>query len=696
MPGKLKHYLSVGHGLVLSLLLSPLVRAAEPAAEDEIVVTASPLERSQQETILGTSFLDEEELELRLENSIGEILRREPGVSSTFFGPGASRPIIRGLGGDRIRVLDSGIGSIDASASSPDHATAVEPATAERIEIVRGTSMLLYGSSAAGGVVNVFSGRIPRSEPEDRIDGALRIGGSTVDEGLEAAGGFDVKLGDAGAGAFVFHGDGFYREADDYDIPGFAESARLRGSEAEQGGAGEEEEAFGTVENTNLETKGGSTGISYIFDKGYFGVSATAINSLYGVPGAHAEGEEEAAEGEEEEGGITIDIEQRRFDIDGEIEANLFLFKKAKLRIGVADYEQLELEPSGEVGTVFSNKGWEGRFELIDKTRALAGGDLNGAIGIQIRKREFSAIGEEAFVPATKSDQFGLFAIKEFTKGVFRFELGGRFENTEHEVVATGVRRNFNGLSFSGGVGITPREGLFFGINASRTERAPATEELFSNGPHLATNAFEIGNPDFEEEVARNIEATVRYSNDRVSLTVNGFYTSYDAFIFESPTGADEDGLPIFQFFAEDASFRGFEAQAKAELLQFSGFDIHGDAAIDYVRATVDLTGNNNVPRIPPLSGLFGVEAKSDRADFRAELEYAANQNDITDFELPTDGYLLFNAFLTYRVLPDAGLAIQIAAKNLNNEDARLHTSFLKDIAPLPGRNIRVSLKGSF
>ena len=696
-----KTNLSAASVVALSVFSSVPTFAAEPVDVDEIVVTASPLARTQQETIIGTSILDGEDLERRLENSIGEILRREPGVSSTFFGPGASRPIIRGLGGDRIRVLDAGIGSIDASATSPDHAVAVEPATAERIEIVRGTSMLLYGSSAAGGVVNVFNGRIPSEAPEDGFDGALRIGGSTVDSGAEAAGGFDVKLGDFGDGALVFHGDGFYRDAEDYDIPGFAESARLRALEEAEGGEEEEEEeeeVFGTVENSFFETKGGSAGLSYVFANGFFGVSATAIDTEYGVPGGHGheEGEEEEEE-EEEEGGVSIDLQQRRLDLNGEIEADFLLFQKAKIRVGYADYEHAEVEPSGEVGTLFTNEGWEGRIELVDKTRSFGASELNGAVGIQYRNRDFSAVGEEAFVPPTTTDQFGVFAVKELSTGLFRFELGGRYENTTHTVVETGVERSFDGFSVSGGVGMTPNEQWFVGANVFRTERAPSTEELFSNGPHLATDAFEIGDPTLDEEKALGVEATIRYATERFAATVNGFYTSYDDFIFEAPTGDEEDGLPVFQFFAEDAAFRGFEAQVKAELFQMGAFDIHADAAVDYVRATTDAVGNDNLPRIPPFSGLFGVEAKSVHADFRAELEYAGDQDNVTEFELPTDGYTLFNFFATVRPFPEtSGLSIQLAAKNLTNEDARLHTSFLKDVAPLPGRNFRISLRGEF
>ena len=672
--------------------------------QDVIIVTASPIERPVQETIIGVSIIDEDELERRLENSIGEVLRREPGVSSSFFGPGASRPIIRGLGANRVRVLDAGIGSIDVSATSPDHAVAVEPATAERIEIVRGTSILRYGSSAAGGVVNVISGRIPSELPEDGIDGALRIGGETVNNSVEAAGGFDVLLGKIGNAGVVFHGDGYYRDAEDYDIPGFAESARLRALEEAEEEEGEEheeeEEVFGVAENSFYETTGGSAGLSFVFDNGFFGISGTAIDSQYGLPGGHGheeeEGEEEEGE-EEEEGGVQLDVEQRRLDLNGEIEGDFAIFQKAVVRVGYADYEHIEFEPNGEAGTVFSNEGWEGRLELVDKEMNFLNGSLNGAIGFQFILREFSAIGEEAFVPPTDSEQFGIFAVKEYTTGPWRFELGGRYENSNLEVVETGFERSFDSFSVSGGAGFKASENVFLGLTAFRTERAPATEELFSNGPHLATDAFEIGDPNLNEETAIGIEGSIRFSSDRFEAAINGFYTSYDDFIYEIETGDIEDGLPVFQFVANDATFVGFEAQGEAQLFSLANFDISADASVDYVRATADVSGNDNLPRIPPLSGLLGLEARSACLDFRAELEYAADQDDVTTFELPTDGYEVFNAFVTFRPFPEqTGLSMQLAGKNLTNEEVRLHTSFIKDLAPLPGRSLRVSLRGTF
>ena len=747
-----KNHLKFSAGVIALSALSPVtsVMAQDEQFEpelDRIVITASPIERSVGETIISTSVVSERELQNRLENSIGEILRREPGVSSSFFGPGASRPIIRGLGGDRIRVLQDGIGSLDVSSTSPDHSVAVAPATAERIEIVRGAGTLLYGSSAAGGVVNIFSGAIPREVPEDGLDGALRVGGSTVDSGFETAGGADVTLGELGKGTLVFHGDGLFREADDYDIPGFAESAAFRAAEEaeeeehdeEEEGHEEEAEAFGVLENSRLETYGGSAGLSWIFDNGFFGVSGTFLDTNYGVPGGHGHGHEEEEghddeddhdhdeddhdedehehedeeehgheEEGEEEGGVTLDVKQRRFDLAGEIEGDFALFQKAKIRFGYADYEHTEFEPNGEAGTVFSNEGFEGRFELVNKTYNAFGGDFDGAVGFQFRSRDFSAIGEEAFVPPTEMMQYGLFAFEQFEKGPLRFELGGRYEHTNYEVVepafeetegnfaAPGFERSFDSFSVSAGAGWKVSDILFLGLTGYRTERAPSTEELFSNGPHLATNVFEVGDQTLDEEVARGAEATARLRIDQWALSVSGYYTSYKDFIYELPTGEEEDELPVFQFVGDDATFRGFEVQAEGELARIGEFDIHGEASVDYVRATNDEGGNDNLPRIPPLSGLVGLEARSDYYDVRVEMEFAAEQDDVTTFELPTDGYQLLNALVAFRPFGNEAVTVRVVGDNLTNEEVRLHSSFVKDLAPLPGRNVKVSVTGRF
>ncbi|MHA7872078.1 MAG: TonB-dependent receptor, partial [Hyphococcus sp.] len=257
----------------------------------------------------------------------------------------------------------------------------------------------------------------------------------------------------------------------------------------------------------------------------------------------------------------------------------------------------------------------------------------------------------------------------------------------------TGETLNFNGFSVSGGVGYQPTEAVFLGVTGFRTERAPSTEELFSNGPHLATNAFEVGDATLEEEVATGVEGTFRYTLDRFRFSVNGFYTSYDDFIILDATGEEEDDLPVFAFQAADATFRGFEAQVAAELFRMGAVDVHGDVGVDYVRATRNDGLDEDLPRIPPFSAVVGLEARHEYGDLRFEVEAVADQEDVAAFELPTDGYELLNLYATLRPLgADSPFAIRLTATNLSNEEARIHPSFLKDVAPLRGRNFRIAI----
>ena len=677
-----------GASLTAILLYLPATAFAQDA-EDEIIVTGSPLTRSVNEAITGLSVLTGDELDLRLAGTIGETLKTEPGVSSTFFGAGASRPIIRGQGGDRVRVLTNGVGSIDASSASPDHAVAAEPAQAERIEVVRGASLLRYGSSGSGGIVNVIDGRIPTEVPEDGIDGALRVGGSTVDNGFEAAGSVDI-----GAGNLVLHLDGTYRDSGNYDIPGFAESALFRElEEAEEGGEEEEgeEEAFGTLENSQTETSAFTAGASYVGESGFIGLAVHKFDSDYGIPGGHEEGEEEEGEEgeEEEEEMVTIDLDQIRVDLNAALEFDGFI-EKIQFFGGYADYEHTEFEAPGEVGTVFANEGFEGRLEAIQAEND----GWRAAYGVQIRNRDFSAIGEEAFVPPTTTDQFGFYTFQEKETGNIHLEGAARYEFTDQTNSVTDEDISFNLFSVSVGGDIHATDTVRFGGTLFRTERAPTTEELFSNGPHLATSQFEVGDVNLDKEVATGIEGSLRFKDQDRFITLNAFYTDYDDYIFDQAQGTEEDGLPLFQFVGEDASFRGFEVQGGTKLTELGTFDIGVDALAEFVRADTD---SGNLPRIPPLSILAGIEAKNDSLSLRAELDYAAEQNKIDTFELPTDSYTLVNLFATWTPAAlNENIKISVSALNLFDEDARQHTSFLKDTVPLPGQNFRIALSATF
>ena len=714
-----------------ALLLSAAFPAFAEEPVEEIIVTASPLGRSLDEAITGVSVLTGEELDDRLAGTIGETLKSEPGVSSTFFGAGASRPIIRGQGGDRVRVLTNGIGSIDASSASPDHAVAAEPAQAERIEVLRGASLLRYGSSGSGGIVNIIDGRIPDALPDGKYDGAFRIGASSVDAGIEAAGALDTVLFDAPTGSLVLHVDGTYKKTDDYDIPGFAESAAFRAAEAaeeeehhddededehedEEHGHDEEgeEEAFGTLENSATETRSLTGGLSWVGNRGFIGVAVHDFESDYGIPGGHGHGHEEEGhdddhdededeehhdededehgheEGEEEEETVTIGLEQTRIDLNAGVELD-GAFSRLTVFAGYADYKHTEFE-GDEVGTVFANEGYEVRTELLTAKR----GDYSAAYGAQIRKREFSAIGEEAFVPPSVTDQFGIYTFQETQFGDLHVEGAARVEKTDHENKTAGISRDFTGISVSAGGDYHFSDALRIGGTVFRTERAPTTEELFSNGPHLATSQFEIGDPDLDIETATGVEAAIRYRSGPVKLTANVFYTDYDDYIFETQTGEEEDELDVYQYGADDARFSGFELQGELHAGTFGQVDLDFDGLVEYVSAKTD---RGNLPRIPPLSVLAGVDAGLGDFSYRAEVEFVSEADDIAAFETATDSYTLTNLFATWR--PSGGEAdysLKLAVNNLFDEDARQHTSFLKDTVPLPGRNIKVSAVSRF
>ncbi len=660
---------------------------------DEIIITSMGTERTIGETNVGSSVLTQKELQQRIESSIGETLRFEPGISSTAFGAGASRPIIRGLGGDRISVLDNGIGTIDASQTSVDHAVAVEPAFAERIEVIRGPATLLYGSSAAGGVVNILSDKIPSEAPENGYDAALRYSYGTNDDRNEIVG-----AGNFAVGKFVIHGEGFFRETDDYEIPGSNLSGQLR--QVIDPELREERETNGFVDNSDLQTSGGTGGLTYLLDNGYIGVSGTVMHSNYGIPagvlteedleGGHGHGGGDDEEGEE---GIRIDLETVRFDLAAELEGDYGLFEKVKIRAAYADYRHLELE-GDEVGTKFENDSIEGRFEFTNKSYSFGGGDVTGAFGAQFEIREFSAVGAEAFVPPSDTESFGIFGLKEFRKGPWLFDIGGRFEYTENST--SGIETDFANFSVSGGIGYKIAENWYVGATVFRTERAPSIEELFSEGPHLATQTFEVGDPTLNEEVARGVEVTARGTLGPITTIVNGYYTDYSDFIYESETGEIEDGLPVFNFLAADAEFFGFEAQADYDFAEINGVDLSLHAQADYVRATVDVAGNQNLPRIPPLSALFGFSASSEYVDLRTEVEYVAEQEEVANFELPTDAFTQVNVFLSVKPFgSERDISLDIRGRNLNDADARTHSSFLKDTAPLPGRDIRFSIRAA-
>jgi iron complex outermembrane receptor protein len=655
---------------------------------ETVVVTATPLASALSDVVQPVSILTGSELAERMQPTLGETLAQQPGVSSTYFGPGASRPVIRGLGGDRIRVLQSGLGAADASSTSPDHAVSFDPLGAEQIEVVRGPATLLYGSNAVGGVVNILDDRVPDAVSDRPVHGKAEVSGGTVAD--ERAGAVSLN---GGAKAFAWHADFLKRKTDDLRIPGFAESAALRAEEAEE--AEEHEQVQGTLENSAVENTSGAAGVSVVGRRGFLGVAFSGLDSLYGVPGhEHHEEEGELPPGEEppaeEEGAVRIDLRQRRADLRGELRQPTGGVRNVRLRVGRADYEHTELE-GDEIGTVFTNDSWEGRLELNHEPL----GPFTGSFGVQGARRDFAAIGAEAFVPPTVTDTLAVFAFEEARSGAWRFQVGGRYEHQSAEVTEEALERTFGAVSGSGGV-VWQSPASSAGLTVARSIKLPNAEELFSNGPHLATAAFEIGDADLGREKSLGVDLSLRRRSGRVTGDVNLFMNRFDGFIFEDLTGEEEDGLQVVRFVQRDADFRGVEAQLRVELLHAEPRHLDLDLMADYVHAELRDSGDP-LPRIPPLRYGAALHYEDGPWSARVELRGVAEQDRVTANERPTDGYALLNATLGRRLFVGRTvIEALLRGTNLTDQEARNHVSFLKDIAPLPGRDVRLAVRVVF
>jgi iron complex outermembrane recepter protein len=654
----------------------------------DIVVTA-PFQRDRADVLSGTSVVTGIELTRDLRPTIGDTLTHQPGVSATSFGPNASRPVLRGFQGERVRVLKDGIGSSDVSNTSVDHAVIINPLTSDRIEVLRGPAALLYGSSAIGGVVNVIDSRIPRRVPDEAVHiDALGTYGSAAGE-RSGFGQIDVPV----AGKIVFHLDGSYSKTSDLATGNFILSAPLRQQAlaSPDGKIRSLADLRGTLPNSAARTWEVAGGAALVTDGGNLGISFSHYDSLYGVPIRYSLDPDVEAEQ------VRLAVKQDRADLRAEVNTGGGFLDTVRLRASFADYRHNEIDDAGAIGTTFLNKSIEARLELVQAAR----GAWKGATGGQLQLRDFNIIGAEAFVPKNVTRQFGIFTLQTFDIGAFKTEVGGRYEHTNIDADASATignpaySRNFNAYSGSLGASYAIAKGIRIGLSGSHSERAPAAEELFADGPHAGTQAFEVGNPDFRVERSNGIEASLRGTRSGFSFSIAGYASWFQNYIYESQTGGIEDGLPVFQFSQANARYYGVEGEASVKLAQFGGFAINVDGVADYTNARVTDVGP--VPRIPPFRVLGGVEAQSDMIDARAEAEYTAPQNRIAAFETATEGYTMVNASVAFRPFGrDNATSIVISANNIFDVEARRHASFLKDFAPLAGRDFRISGRVAF
>ncbi|WP_267395987.1 MULTISPECIES: TonB-dependent receptor [unclassified Sphingomonas] len=672
----------------------------------DIIVTAA-VERSEADVLQGTSVITGEELTRNLRPTIGETLARQPGVSATSFGPSASRPILRGFQGDRIRVLTDGIGSIDVSNTSVDHAVIIDPLLSERVEVLRGPSALLFGSSAVGGVVNVIDTRIPRTVPANgyRLNGIANYGSAANERSGGLAG--DVAVGEH----LVLHADGSYLKSDDLRTgKGYILSPAARAAALSQVGLPQNTDEpidFAAsaalrdrLPNTAAETWTAGAGATIITDTGSLGISYSHYDSLYGVPIRFA-----TEVGQEQEA-PRLDVVQNRVDLRGEVNTGGDFISKIRIRAGQASYRHFELEEDGSVGTAFYNNGLEGRLELVQADR----GGWQGASGVQYFNRQFNVQGDEAFLPKNETNQTGFFTLQQYSAGKFKAEGGVRYEvsDVRAQTPADDLRffngsRSFDAVSGSLGASYGLTDRIRIGINASRTERAPTAEELFANGGHAGTQAYELGSPDFQLEKSWGLEGTLHVHGDGYSLDASAYYNWFTNYISENqvdpaicqaaaaPSGREVD-LPCFQYQQVDAHYYGFEAQGSLRLAKIGGYTLNADLLGDLVRANI--VDESPVPRIPPARVLGGIEAQGDLTTGRIEVEHVFPQNRIAPFETPSDPYTMVNASVSLSPWgKDSKTSLLLSANNIFDVLARRHASFLQDFAPLAGRDIRVTLR---
>lgn len=651
---------------------------------EDFVVSVGPIARPLDDYASPVTSLDSDAIRRAGGGTLGQLLDGQPGVNATSFGAGASRPIIRGFDGPRVRVIESGLGSLDVSETSPDHAVSVEPLLSDRVEVLRGPSTLLYGSSAIGGVVNVIGKEIPR-EPVDSkgYDGAFETRYDSVSEG-ETFLGYSTVGGDR----WALRVTGLTRKADNYEIPGDAEAYH----EDEEH---EEEESGDELESSFVENDYFSVGGTWFFgEQNYIGASFSNYDAFYGVPG-HAHHEEEEGEEEEHgEEGVAIDLERKRFDLELAIFEPFDWIQAARVRLGHTDYEHTELEGEEE-GTVFERDGWELRAELAHLEWAFID---EGVFGVQLSDTDFEATGEEggAFGVHAQTRNQAIFINEHVHTGDLHYEFGGRLE--AQQIDAEGAL-DYDDVAASLAVGfiydIDNKNSI--ALSLQHSQRHPTSSELYADGAHLATQQYEVGDDGLGLETALGVDLSLRHESEVWSSTVSVFYTHFEDYIYAQETGAELDELPVFEYSAVAAAFYGVELEVEHLIYDSTNTQVRIGLLSDYVKAE-NRDAGENLPRIPPLR--IGGKLRVDHRNWAGGMliRHAFAQNDTALLETDTDAYTELKADLSYTFDIDdhTALTLFLNADNLLDEEIRHHTSFIKDFAPLPGRNFTVGARIAF
>ena len=660
--------------LALNCLLINHVWAEQTTNIDlpTISVTGNPLGLASDALVIPVSILSGRELSLKRESTLGDTLNGIPGVAATHFGPNASRPVIRGLDAERVRIMQNGVGVLDASSLSFDHAVTIDPLVIEQIDVVRGPAALLYGGSAVGGVVNAIDHRIP-TESVTGIIGRTeaRVGGPDSQNNL-------AGVVDVGNGKIAIHVDAYTRKTSDLNIPGFAVSSRKN-----QADPSILRENHGKLVNSSASADGGALGASLTFDNGYIGASYSDFNSNYGTVA---------------EAAVRADMKSQRWDLASEFKELGNIINRVKARMAYTDYQHQEIE-GGTVGTTFKNNGVEGSVELGHAKFS----SIEGVVGFQFQNTRFEALGTEAFVPPVQTQNHAIYVYEEMPLNIWNLEklklsFGGRAEHTTLDAnpwakSPTAQAASFNAYSYALGGLYTLNSNWSLASNLSHNERAPSYFELYADGAHLATGQYEVGNANFNKERSNGLDAQIRWKDAKNSFNFGAYYTRFSRFLGLLDTGnIDVDtSLPIAQFSTFAASFKGLETEGKFNLVDHLDLKLRGD----YVRAS-NLDNSQALPRITPLRLGAGLHYQKNALGARIDMLHAFKQNRTAENELATDGYTDVSALVTYKLPVKLNMELFAKANNLLNQEIREHSSFLKDLSLAGERSVLIGMRADF
>lgn len=654
----------------------------DDAGHSPIVVTGR-LISGDRDAIVAPVVIGGEDLARRAAAQIGSVLAHLPGVSTSGFAPGASRPVLRGFDGPRVQVLTDGLGALDASSVSADHGVAIDTLNVSQIDVLHGPEVLLYAADPAGGAVNALDRRIPRRVPDKPIAvNALAAYGSAADS-VNLGGAVDIAI----APRLAAHFDASYNHAGDVRIGGNVVSDPLRASLRSEVGsltaAGDAEgaanltaglDARGRLANSWARGTTFGAGLAFIDSGGSLGLSVQRLNSDYGIPPRPSAVAQDP---------VSLSLRQTRYDLRGNLNLGGF-FDQLEARVAYGDYTHAEIE-DGQAGTRFFNSSIESRLVL---TQARHGG-WRGESGLQFGTRNFRIVGEP-LLPNSVTERLAAFTRQQLSLGTV--DLEGSLRGEHVAVQPKGLpSRSFNLFAAGAGMAWHPVESVTLSLSATHGERAPTAEELYIDGLHDATQSYERGNPAFRIERSNTVEAGLRYHSDRLAGAFTAYATNFTNFIAPVPTGARIEGAPVYQYVQLPAKFRGLEAEGSWKVLDWhDGRSLSLESAVDYVHA--QLTGVGPAPRIPPLRVRGGLTFESDRLGANVEAIVNAKQNRVTTYETRVDGYTLVNANVTWRPWgKDGALALILSGDNLLNVDGRLATSETRDFVPIAGRDVRLT-----